>query len=262
MVWTSGRLTWLLNWQCTLCPEVPGMMPIESIWVIGWVFVVGKHGASEQGFWSQKKATFWQPLSHREEVQDWKSFDLASWRCHQSSFVFSCVNPIQPFPTSYSNLWFCFASALVLMINWNEKKIWFDESLLNLMMWQGLQLGNLSLQECENFGCTENLQQRSISIISPIKWQMAINYGDLEKPGWRPCIRIPRQCRPTMDRHPWETGGRPRKPETWKNGGRVARKWRVDMLVWLVQGHWTNPIMARFPHWSCWPTGNWIGDHT
>ena len=89
MVWTSGRLTRLLNWQCTLCPEVPGMMPIESIWVIGWFFVVGKHGDSEQGFWSQKKATFWQPLSHREEVQDWKSFDLASWRCHQSSFVFS-----------------------------------------------------------------------------------------------------------------------------------------------------------------------------
>ena len=116
VVWTSGRFTRLLNWQCTLCPEVPGLMLIKRIWVIGWVFVVGKHGASVQGFWSQKKDTFWQPLSHREEVQDWKSFDLASWWCHQSSFVFSCVNPTLPFPTSYPILWFCLALDLALMI--------------------------------------------------------------------------------------------------------------------------------------------------
>ena len=83
----------------------------------------------------------------------------------------------------------------------------------------------------------------------------AINDGDLEEAGWRLPIRIPR---PPMDRHPWETGGRPRKPETWKNGARVVRKWRVGMLLWLGQGHWANPIMAICPHWSCWPTGNWL----
>ena len=124
MVWTSGRFSRHLNWQCTLCPKVPGVMPIKSIWgVIGWVFVVGKHGASEPGFWSQKKATFWQPLSHGEEAEDRKSFDLAS---HLAPSVIIRLFLCKSNPPLPSFLFNSVVSLWLWLWRFSGKKISFD----------------------------------------------------------------------------------------------------------------------------------------
>ena len=120
---------------------------VSEEWLDG--FLLWENTALLSRVFGHRKKRHFDSLCHMERKQRIEKVLIwqAIWR-HQSSFVFSCVNPILPFPPSYSILWFRFG--FEDLVERRYDLIWLGDQIRN-------SLGILRLQECEKFGCIENL---------------------------------------------------------------------------------------------------------